>query len=294
MNDKEIMNIVNAFYTQIINLSSDLRRNSGYMARQEMQELIDKIKSNPNRLEQYGYKVYSQHDEDGILNEIFKRLGISKGTFLEIGVENGLECNSLYLIHGGWRGVWLEGNPSQKEAIESKFAPILKNRRLALDICFVTPQNINSRLKDNLASIGLDVNELDFLSIDIDGMDIYLLEALKYSPKVICIEYNSKFPPPMNKKPVYSEHYKWQGTDYMGSSLIAIDEVARAKGYTLVATNINGTNAFFVRNDIAKDKFEKDATPMNLYNPPRYHLFIDYFLNNPGHKADFGPYTDLE
>ena len=57
----------------------------------------------------YGYRQRSQNDEDGIIEEIFRRLGIENGTFCEIGVENGLECNSLYLLHKGWRGVWVDG-----------------------------------------------------------------------------------------------------------------------------------------------------------------------------------------
>lgn len=294
MNDEGIANIANAFFNQYVAISNDIRRNSGFLARQEVEGLLDKIKSNPKRLEPYGYKVYSQNDEDGILSEIFKRIGVSKGTFLEIGVENGLECNSLYLIHLGWRGVWLDGNSAQKPAIESKFASILKNKRLGFECCFVTPGNINSKLQNNLKSIGLDADELDFLSIDIDGMDIYLLESLTHKPKVICIEYNGKFPPPMYKKPVFSETYSWQGTDYMGSSLTALDESARAQGYTLVATNITGSNAFFVRTDLVKDRFEASATPERLYNPARYYLTFDLYMNNPGHRPDFGAYTDLE
>ena len=83
------------------NLVFQLKRNSGYLARTEIERILEPLRSRPNRLEPYGFKVYSQNDEDGILCEIFRRLGMVNGSFCEIGVENGLECNTLYLIHNG-------------------------------------------------------------------------------------------------------------------------------------------------------------------------------------------------
>jgi len=279
-----------------LNLISRLTRNSGYLARTEIEKILESFKSMPNRLEQYGFKVYSQGDEDGILFEIFKRLNIINGSFCEIGIENGLECNTLYLIHNGWRGSWIEGNMNQRPVIENKFGSILNgnNKRLVLGIGYITKENINDAITKALHPLNIETDDLDFLSIDIDGNDIYLLEALQFSPKVICIEYNAKFPPPLSKKPVYNPNNIWRGTDYMGSSLVAINDVAVSKGYVLVATNITGANAFFVRSDLVENKFEKNASPENLYNPARYWLIADHFANGIGHRADFGPYTDLE
>ena len=273
-------------------LMIEIRRNAGYLARQEIERLQAACRSDPRRLEQYGYKVYSQNDEDGILAEIFRRIGVSRGTFCEIGVENGLECNSLYLLHQGWRGIWLDGNEAQRAPIVSKFGSLLDSGRLGLGIGYITAGNINQTVGQGLAAMGLEAGELDFLSIDIDGMDIYLLEALQFQPRVVCIEYNAKFPPPLVKKPVYSETSFWKGTDYMGSSLAAIAEAASRKGYSLVGTNLIGANAFLVRNDLVQDRFSASLTAEALYNPPRYYLYVDHYLN-VGHPADFGPYTDL-
>lgn len=274
-------------------LISDLRRNSGYLARQEIEDLIKKCSSNPKRLEPFGFKIYSQGDEDGILIEIFSRLGIHNGTFCEIGVENGLECNTLALIHQGWRGVWLEGNPKQQKLIENKFFSLLKNKRLALGVGMVKPNNINLIIQEMFRRINCEVDDIDFLSIDIDGMDIYLLEAISSRPKVICIEYNAKFPPTIYKKPVFSDSYEWTGLDYMGSSLLALTKSAAQIEYSLVATNLTGANAFFVRNDLLGDSFANDLSIQSLYNPPRYYLIFDHFMYNVGHRPDFGEYTDL-
>jgi hypothetical protein len=270
----------------IARLRSQLQRANGYQARAEIERILAALPDDPKRLEPHGFKVYSQNDEDGILEEIFRRLGIGAGRFVELGVEDGLECNSLYLIHKGWRGIWIEGAQSRRPAIEQTFGSII-GRRLQVAFGWMTAESFNPVLR------GLGVErDLDFLSIDIDGNDIYLLGALEIRPKVICIEYAAKFRPNLSKKITYDPTRTWAGTDYMGSSLKAVTDVAEGLGYRLVGTNITGANAFFVRGDLAGDLFPDDASPENLYNPPRYWLWTDYFLNI-GHRADFGPYVDL-
>lgn len=264
-------------------------RNSSYLARQEIERLLEGYRADPKRLEPFGRQVYSQQDEDGIIEEIFRRLGIETGSFLEIGVENGLECNSLYLLHRGWRGVWVEGDQAKHEAaLRSKFTSLAQSRRLNVMFAIVTAENINPLLEH--PSHGF--REFDFVSIDIDGNDIHLLRAMQAKPKVICIEYNSKWPPHVRKVATYDPTRGWAGTDYMGASLAALNDTATEKGYRLVATNITGANAFFVRSDLAGSLFPDDATPENLYNPQRLWLLFDHF-KNIGHPADFGPYEDL-
>jgi hypothetical protein len=269
-------------------LTAQLQRNNAYQARAEIEAIhAAAAAADPKRLEPHGFKVYSQNDEDGLIEEICRRLGIGQGRFVEMGVENGLECNSLYLIHKGWRGVWIEGNQAHKPFIEQKFASIL-NRRLTVAMTWVKAETVN----DLLARLGV-AEDLDLLSIDIDGNDIYVLEALALRPKILCIEYNAKFPANIDKRVTYDPARTWSGTDYVGSSLKAIVSAAQAKGYRLVATNITGGNAFFVRDDLAGDLFPADASAEALYNPARYWLYYDHY-RQIGHPPDFGPYVDLE
>ncbi len=271
-------------------ISSGIQRNSGYLARIEIDKIISETQhKDALRLEPYGFKVYSQNDEDGIIEEIFRRLGIEKGMFLEIGVENGLECNTLYLIHKGWRGYWIEGNSSQRDSIINKFESLINKKRLGVVFSLVYPENF-SHIYDKLT---FDEDGPDFVSIDIDGNDIHLLESMPCRPKVICIEYNAKFRPNISKRPVYNTNNFWRGGDYMGSSLLAITEAADGIGYQLVATNITGANAFYVRKDLAGNLFSESFASTDLYNPPRYWLTSDHY-NHIGHPADFGPYVDLE
>lgn len=298
-------NIIQHFANQFQVMQNNIKRQSGYLARQEINTLLNDIKKDATRLEPFGFKVYSQNDEDGIIEEIFKRLNSPNFAntstlnnqnlnFVEIGVENGLECNSLYLLHKGWKGLWLEGNTRQQKPIEQKFNSLLRSQKLKLGIGIITPNNINQVLQQ----AAINTQNLDFLSIDIDGNDIYLLDAIEFSPKVICIEYNAKFPSLLNKKPVFNPQNFWKGTDFMGSSLLAISEVAKQKNYVLVATNITAANAFYVRKDLINQNFYKPDDDFyqrikTLYNPPRYWLTFDHF-NNIGHPADFGDYADLQ
>jgi hypothetical protein len=76
----------------------------------------------------------------------------------------------------------------------------------------------------------------------------------------------------------------------MGSSLKALTDSATARGYTLVATNITGINAFYVRTDALNDRFVGPFTAQHLYNPARYHYTANHFNTSMGHRADFGPY----
>jgi hypothetical protein len=238
-----------------------------------------------NRLEPYGFKVYSQCDEDGIIQEIFNRIGLHSSTFVEFGVQNGLENNTLKLLLEGWNGLWIEGNEHYVAQINKKFDDVLTAGRLRVKAAFITRENINGLIGEYFNG------EIDLLSIDIDGNDVHILESIDIiTPRVIIIEYNGKFPPPINVAQRYDPQYRWDGSDYSGSSLVAITKVADRKGYSLVGCNIIGSNAFFVRNDILGDRFEAPFTPDNHYQPTRFFLLSTF---PSGHHPDWRPYDEM-
>jgi hypothetical protein len=244
--------------------------------------LSDNRYSDKRRLERYGFKVCSQYDEDGIIQEIFHRIGVGSRTFVEFGVENGLENNTLKLLLEGWSGLWIEGSESFVSQINTKFEDVVSNGRLRVKAAFITRDNINGLIGERFTG------EIDLLSIDIDGNDIHVLNSIDIvRPRVIVIEYNGKFPPPMNLVQRYNPEHRWKGTDYGGSSLVAISKVASRKGYSLVGCGIVGVNAFFVRDDLLGDKFQEPFTPENHYQPARYFLWQSYVS---GHAPDWGPY----
>ena len=247
----------------------------------------DKYKDE-KRLEKFGYKVYSQNDEDGIINEIFNRIGTTNKFFVEFGVGNGLECNSHYLLLQGWRGVFIEGSEDYCEMINKNLKSPISNGKLTVLNRFIDAENINSILSETRAA---DINEIDLLSIDIDGNDYHVFNAINVvNPRVIIIEYNAKFPPPIKWIMPYNPKNIWDGSDNHGASLEAITSLADSKGYQLVGTNLLGVNAFFVRKDLCLNKFSEDSSAINLYNPARYLITFfsghsnNYFLENAENK----------
>jgi hypothetical protein len=80
-------------------------------------ELAKPRYADPKCLLRYGFKVYSQADEDGIIQEIFNRIGETDRAFVEIGVGNGSECNTAKLLVAGWRGLWIESPAESIAAI---------------------------------------------------------------------------------------------------------------------------------------------------------------------------------
>lgn len=228
-------------------------------------------------LEQYGYKAFSQNDEDGIIEEIFRRIECDSKVFVEFGVEDGLESNCHLLLHKGWTGLWIEGNEESYQRMQYKFRPLIRQGILKTIHAFITKENINQLI----GSAGI-AGAIGLLSIDVDGNDYNIWEAVSVvDPAVVVIEYNGKFPPDVEWKMAYDRNHIWKGTDWHGASLKAMQLLGEKKGYQLVGTGLSGANAFFVKKALAKGKFYEPATAEALYNPLRLAL-----VHKNGHPAD--------
>jgi hypothetical protein len=234
------------------------------------------------RLLRYGRKVYSQSDEDGIIAEIFSRIGTGSRRFIEIGAADGLENNTVWLLLQGWSGTWIEGSPSLAARISENFAPLVAGGRLTM-----LNEYVNRESAQQLDNKGYFTG-IDLFSLDIDGNDYHIMAALEnLDARLIVVEYNAKFPPPHEFVMKYNpdKNYSWDLTDYFGASLTSWDKLLRKKGYSLVACNITGVNAFFVRNDLISGKFCEPLTAENHYEPARYWLASGFVS---GHPPNFG------
>lgn len=224
----------------------------------------------PDNIAVHGFKVYSQTDEDGIIAEIFNRIPGNK-TFVEIGVQTGVECNSMLLLLKDWRGVWIEGSEAYCRKMEKELGSRQFTNRFQILSSFVDRENIFDLLKSAMNFLAVD--ELDFFSLDIDGNDLHCLKQLidkGIRPKAVCVEYNGKFPPGVSVTIRYSARHVWDETDYMGSSLQALVDMMEPRGYFLVTCNIPGINAFFVRQEYRSLFAELDIAA--LYQPYRFFL----------------------
>lgn len=200
-------------------------------------------------LHEYEAKVTSQFGEDGVIAQILEDLGIQNGTFFEFGIgpewqhtfeEVGLEGNCVQLQKKGWKGVFVDGGPLPIEA--------------GVERGFITAFNINSVWDRYLLP-----NDLDVLSIDVDGQEFWIWLALAKRPKIVVIEYNGAIPPDESRTIGFDLNHVWDGTLYHGASLRALYRLGLAKGYVLVWAN--GVNGIFVRDDLVAnpEDFSFDA-----------------------------------
>jgi hypothetical protein len=254
-----------------------------FMTQSFVQSYLAAPRSNKeHRLLQYGRKVYSQNDEDGIIAEIFNRIGIGSRRFIEIGAADGLENNTVWLLLQGWSGTWIEGVPALATRISQKFGSLVTSGRLTVLNEFVTRESARRLDQEGCFS------NIDLFSLDIDGNDYHVMAELEnIDARLIIVEYNGKFPPPHEFIMKYngSPEYGWDLTDYFGASLTSWNNLLKTKGYSLVGCNITGVNAFFVRNDLILDKFAEPLTPENHYEPARYWLSSGFVS---GHPSNFG------
>lgn len=227
------------------------------------------VKESPNPLVKKGQKYYSQNDEDGILLEILSRIGLldqkDRPSFMEYGVGNGLENNSIILLMLGWIGAWAGNQDLEFKAYDKK--------KLHYSQGWVSLDNILTIYSSGLSS--LDLAEYDVVSMDLDGNDFHFIKAILESghkPKVFITEYNSKFPPPINFTVAYDPSHVFSGNDYMGASLQTLHDLFAAQGYFLAACNITGSNAFFVHGDYRNRFTDVPQSIHQLFAPPNYGI----------------------
>jgi hypothetical protein len=222
-------------------------------------------RKHPSCLMNFEQRVVSQNGEDGIIQEIFRRIGTTDKFFVEFGIQNGQECNTRNLLeHYGWSGVWMEGSPELADRARHDFGkfPVKVLHR------FLTTEN----LVPSFEEAGVP-KEFDLLSIDVDGNDYWMWHSLgrSYSPRVIVIEYNSTFGPRRPWIMPYDPHFKHDETAYFGASLEAMAALGSDLGYKLVGCESRGVNAFFIRENLASTKFLGRDRPASFhYVSPHY------------------------
>ena len=222
--------------------------------------------SEPKNLINFGFKVYSQSDEDGILEEIFKRIGISQKKFIELGVQDGKECNTTYLLKSGWSGLWVDMSTDENK-LRLDFRNYIKEN-LNFKKQWITKKNVN----EIIYGFYSDNDEIDLLSIDLGINTYHILSEIKVNPRVIVTEYNAKLRDKIEWIADYDEKKQWSGDDNFGASLNSFKIMLEKKGYYLVCCNIIGVNAFFVRKDLINSEFINDFSSSYHYEPLKLWL----------------------
>ncbi len=211
----------------------------------------------PNSLNKYGFCKYSQFGEDGIIEEIFRRLNITTGFFVEFGGADGIHLsNSRKLYEEGWDGCYIE---VAKRDFSSLCQNYLNEDRIQCLNYFVTWNLDDKRglMFDQIKDLHFKDKEIDFLSIDIDGGDFYILKGLQCRPKVICIENNLYWHPLYTKE--IPESIAIQNNQQPLKVLI---DAAKELGYRPVCLTIN---LFLVREDLAGPFMDTPSDALTLW-----------------------------
>ena len=260
-----------------------------YLSLSELSHRYARVSEEPGEpdaalsLASFELRVLSQSGEDGVLAEIFRRIGVSERYFVEFGVESGREGNCVYLADvADWNGLFIEAEPALYRKLDDKY---VASSGVVTSQAMVTPANV----EELFHRAGVPA-EPDVVSIDIDGGDYWVWEAMvNYRPRVVVIEYNAAIDP-RRRLVQPRERARWDGTDFFGSSVAALRALGESKGYRLVHTELAGVNAFFVREDLAGGRFsEGERVPVR--GVPNYFLRDDH---HPRTSSPDSFYLDID
>lgn len=194
--------------------------------------------------------THSQFGEDLIVDELLGKS--ATGCAVEIGAGDGQHLSNTALFRErGWSVFLVEADPVHEESLRQLEAD--GDPHVMFYLTAATPKNINRMVPGHAT----------FVSIDVDGDDYFLLEALFPRPEVICVEYNPTMPRDVDICPARL------GLK-IGASIPALQRVAGAKGYGLVA--VTPCNAIF-----QLDAVDIDVEPVR----PDYVVCTDYFTGRP-------------
>lgn len=201
--------------------------------------------------------ITSQDGEDGVLAEIFAKLGIARGWCVEFGAWDGkLHSNTWDLVHNrAWSAVYVEPHAEAFNLLKSRSAG-------RSDIhCFNEFVNVEGEgsLRSILARTPIP-SDFDLLVIDIDGNDYFIWRAFEeYRPKVVMIEFN-----PFMQADI--SFFVWNDEQVKASaSLTAVCDLAKAKAYELIC--VVGGNAIFVRRELYERFGLADNRPTAMFRP---------------------------
>jgi len=202
------------------------------------------------------FRAFSQNGEDGILLYIFSLIGMGQRRCVEICAGDGIECNTANLIvNHGWTGLMFDGNAQLIERGRAFYSRHGDTASLPprLVNAWITRENIN----DLIGEHGFE-GPVDLLSVDIDGNDYWIWEAIEIiRPRVVIAEIQCIWGADRAVSVPYSPEFKTQFVGgfgvYCGASLPAFVKLAGRKGYRLAGVQRLGFNALFIEDGVGED-----------------------------------------
>ena len=248
-----------------------------------LKKLIGNLKIDLNKskkttdLNQFEFKVYSQFGEDGIIQFIINNIDIKKKIFVEFGVENYEEANTRFLLeNNNWEGLIIDSSEENIRYIKNKDY-YWKNKIVA--VCdFIKVSNINQIFIENNIQ-----GKVGLLSIDIDGNDYWVWESIEtIDPDIVIVEYNGRLGSDKSLTIPYNANFQRstnQNKIIYGASLKALYKLGKTKGYSLLGTNMNGNNAFFVKNELISNTILSSKEPSECFHSNSFSEIFDQKKN---------------
>jgi FkbM family methyltransferase len=200
----------------------------------------------PERLLAHRFRLHSQNEEDGVLLALLEAAGVGPRRFVEIGCGDNGGNSGMLAGELGFDGLMVDGAESNVAACRLQFP------RATVEQAWIERETV-----DELVTSRGFGGELDLLSVDIDGNDLYVWDALtSVQPRIAIAEYNSLMGPDSSVTIGYDPDFvlrQVEGADggYFGASLTALTRSMAKRGMRLVTTDFRGVNAFFLREDLA-------------------------------------------
>lgn len=236
--------------------------------------LMDRYKGAKNKFQTFGSSSFSQGDEDGLTLEIINRLVLEESTFIEFGVGDGRENNTLVLRALGFKGAWVD-------ALENTHLREVDSKTFYYQQEWIDNTNVIG-IMENYHRCFQTTPQV--VSIDLDGNDYWIWKTLLengYRPQLAIAEYNARFPLPVEwVMPHDSEHF-WKEDDFYGASLQSLSNLFADFGYFPLVCSINGTNVFFVKNTYL-DRFPERCELTDVFVSPFFT-----FKKFNGHQVSF-------
>lgn len=220
----------------------------------------------------FEFSVYSQNGEDGILDLLIEALELDSihspypRAFVEFGVQDYTESNTRYLLKKrNFMGFIMDGSATHIESIKQD--GIYWKHDLEAQCAFITKDNINTLIKQWLDSRKLD--NIAILSIDIDGVDYFVWEAIEcVKPAIVVVEYNALFGESLCVSVPYRADFDrflaHHSGLYFGASIKALISLGKSKGYIFAGADSSGTNAFFIHQSL-ESKLPFSTAPLQEY-----------------------------
>ncbi len=220
------------------------------------------------------FRAFSQNGEDGILLYLFSLLGTTNKRSVELGAGNGTSCNTANLIiNHGWTALLVDGSEAEVEEGRRFYSehPDTTGHPPAFVHAWLTKENVN----EVVGGAGFR-GEVDLLSLDIDGNDYWVWDALDcISPRVVVLEYRTVWGAEravtVPYRPDFVGEHVAGGFDYAGASLPAFVKLGKRKGYRLVGCERLCFNAFFLREGVGEDLFPEIPASACFGHPAAQH-----------------------